>query len=209
MFPVKKENYEENTSSKKEEIKVVESAKKENYPRQKLVEKENSESKLVKNILNSNDVSNFVKSGLWTCQFCPESKFLFIFELFQHWRESHPKDFAVSVNSKLEDKLLEIFEKNCPGTLERDSLLFQNNYWTCPLCPKQDKFVHKCQLISHWFESHSNAEKTYEACQWCMELFTSPKHSEQVIYFCTILLNITYFRGIICFLGLHPITLIT
>ena len=59
--------------------------------------------------------------------------------------------------------------------------LYQDGFWSCPLCHENPlKFGHKCQLLSHWFENHSNKEITYESCQWCMELFTSPKHSEQV-----------------------------
>ena len=73
--------------------------------------KENSDSKIVKNILNTNDFKKYIKDGLWTCHICSDKKYLFVFELFQHWRESHGKDFQVGTNTKLEDKLFEICEK--------------------------------------------------------------------------------------------------
>ena len=184
QFPVKEEeNYEQNLSPLKEEIKEIEKEKKDTIAKQKSNDKENNESKVVKALLNASDLTKFQENGLWKCHICPNTKYLFVFELFDHWREIHPKDFVVGIGTKLEDKLFEICEKYSESTFDRDLLLFQDGYWICPLCQNQDRFEHKCQLVSHWFENHSNAELTYEACQWCMELFTSPKHSEQVILF--------------------------
>ena len=180
QFPVKEEDYEQNLSHLKEEIQEIEKEKKDTITKQKTIEKDNSESKIVKELLNASDLTKFHENGLWICHICSNRKYLFVFELFDHWREFHSKDFVVGIGTKLEDKLFENCEKYSETTFDRDLLLFQDGYWVCPLCQNQDKFEHKCQLVSHWFENHSNAELIYEACQWCMELFTSPKHSEQV-----------------------------
>ena len=64
----------------------------------------------------------------------------------------------------------------------------QNNsgIWHCSLCQESSEsldkisFEHKFQLVSHWYETHSDNNVTYEVCQWCMELFTSPGNLTKV-----------------------------
>ena len=90
---------------------------------------------------NASDLTKFHENGLWMCHICPNRKYLFVFELFDHWREIHPKDFVVSIGTKLEDKLFENCEKYSETTFDRDLLLFQDGYWDCPLCQNQGNMV--------------------------------------------------------------------
>ena len=119
---------------------------------------------------------------MWICDKCPNVNFLFLFELFQHWRDFHASEFMVERNSNNELRLQEVLENDPNIALKRDKFLHENGL-RCPLCSNSEKFEHKFQLVSHWFENHSNKSATYEICQWCMEIFTSTKHIEQVIYF--------------------------
>ena len=141
-------------------------------------------SKIASDIIHDADLGNrckYFENGLWSCDVCQNKTYLFLFELFQHLREMHSEDFPIEANSKLEMRLQECCE-NDPGIiLERDMFLSVNG-WSCVLCQNREKFQHKFQLVSHWYENHSNVNVTYEACQWCMELFSSPKRREQVLF---------------------------
>ena len=64
----------------------------------------------------------------------------------------------------------------------------QNNVgiWNCCICQDSPEslgkvsFEHKFQLVTHWFENHSDNSITYEVCQWCLEVFSSPGYLKEV-----------------------------
>jgi hypothetical protein len=119
----------------------------------------------------------YFQNGFWFCDECNENKkFLFLFELFQHWRDNHDSDFIIEMNTDLEVKLQEMCQSNLDILSDCNELIPQRNYWKCEVCQNGVKFDHKFQLVSHWYENHSNKNVTYEACQLCMDLFTSPEH---------------------------------
>ena len=97
--------------------------------------------------------------------------FLYFFELVAHWREVH--DFNSHLLWYHYDALTLEEHK------ERDSNLVKNS-WSCQVCESGEKYDFKFQLASHWIENHSNPEVTYEVCQWCSELFSSPECSTLV-----------------------------
>ena len=113
-------------------------------------------------------------NGWWSCNSCSSQYFLFFFELVAHWREfhGHKSNFLKYHYEKM------TYEKQ----IERDNCLAKDN-WMCQVCEYGEKFDHKFQLVSHWFKNHSNSEVTYEVCQWCSELFTSPECSTLVRIF--------------------------
>jgi hypothetical protein len=113
-------------------------------------------------------------SGWWSCKSCSDQNFLFFFELVTHWQEIH----------EFNSNLLKYHYENLTfeGQMERDSNLAKDG-WACHICENKEKFDHKFQLVSHWFKHHSNRDVTYEVCQYCSELFTSPECSTVVRYF--------------------------
>ena len=59
-------------------------------------------------------------------------------------------------------------------SLETDLISAQTSgNFNCSLCETKISFEHKFQLVTHWYENHSDVNVTYEVCQWCMELFIS------------------------------------
>ena len=59
-------------------------------------------------------------------------------------------------------------------SLESDLISAQTSgNFNCSLCETKISFEHKFQLVTHWYENHSDVNVTYEVCQWCMELFIS------------------------------------
>ena len=112
--------------------------------------------------------------GWWSCKSCSDQNFLFFFELVTHWQEIH----------EFNSNLLKYHYENLTfeGQMERDSYLAKDG-WSCHICENKEKFDHKFQLVSHWYKHHSNRDVTYEVCQYCSELFTSPECSTVVRYF--------------------------
>ena len=139
------------------------------------------QSRIAADIIKNHDLGNsckYFQNGFWFCDECNENKkFLFLFELFQHWRDNHSSDFIIEMNTDLEVKLQEMCQSNLDILSDCNELIPQRNFWKCEVCQNGVKFDHKFQLVSHWYENHSNRENiTYEACQLCMDLFTSPEH---------------------------------
>jgi hypothetical protein len=139
----------------------------------------NSESKL---LLTSKEQKEEINSaipkenGWWHCNSCSSQNFLFFFELTAHWRENH--GFNIDASKHHYDKI------TLEHQVERDSNMAKYG-WTCELCQNGEKFDHKFQLVSHWHKKHSNPDITYEVCQWCSELFTSPESSAAVRFLLT------------------------
>ena len=139
------------------------------------------QSRIAADIIKNHDLGNsckYFQNGFWFCDECNENKkFLFLFELFQHWRDNHGSDFIIEMNTDLEVKLQEMCQSNLDILSDCNELIPQRNFWKCEVCQNGVKFDHKFQLVSHWYEHHSNRENIiYEACQLCMDLFTSPEH---------------------------------
>ena len=107
----------------------------------------------------------------WSCNSCSSGNFLFFFELFAHWRECH--DFNPNLLKYHYEKI------TLDNQIDRDVILAQDG-WACQACEGREKFDHKFQLVSHWHKHHSNPDVTYEVCQWCSELFSSPECSTLV-----------------------------
>ena len=139
----------------------------------------NSESKL---LLTSKEQKEEINSaipkenGWWHCNSCSSQNFLFFFELTAHWREHH--GFNIDASKHHYDKI------TLEHQVERDSNMAKYG-WTCEVCQNGEKFDHKFQLVSHWHKQHSNPDITYEVCQWCSELFTSPESSAAVRFLLT------------------------
>ena len=111
------------------------------------------------------------ENGWWSCNSCSSGNFLFFFELFAHWRECH--DFNPNLLKYHYEKI------TLDNQIDRDVILAQDG-WACQACEGGEKFDHKFQLVSHWHKHHSNPDVTYEVCQWCSELFSSPECSTLV-----------------------------
>ena len=80
-----------------------------------------------------------------------------------------PKKSVKSKNSKQIQASQESLK-----SLETDILSAQTSgNFNCSLCETKISFEHKFQLVTHWYENHSDINVTYEVCQWCMELFIS------------------------------------
>ena len=80
-----------------------------------------------------------------------------------------PKKSVKSKNSKQIQASQESLK-----SLESDLLSAQTSgNFNCSLCETKISFEHKFQLVTHWYENHSDINVTYEVCQWCMELFIS------------------------------------
>ena len=108
----------------------------------------------------------------WTkCEYCPEKNFLFVFELLEHLTSSHGGERYVT------------FPLTSQEIVGKDARLAENN-WQCRICENGEMFSFKSQLISHWHEHHAKENYTYDACQWCLEIFDTTesvlKHHEKV-----------------------------
>ena len=80
-----------------------------------------------------------------------------------------PKKSVKSKNSKQIQASQESLK-----SLETDLISAQTSgNFNCSLCETKISFEHKFQLVTHWYENHSDVNVTYEVCQWCMELFIS------------------------------------
>ena len=108
----------------------------------------------------------------WTrCEYCPDKKFLFVFELLEHMTESHGGERYVT------------FPLSSVEIVAKDAKLAENN-WQCAICDSDEKYQFKSQLVMHWYNNHAKENYPYDACQWCMEIFDSwesiLKHHEKV-----------------------------
>ena len=117
--------------------------------------------------------------GWWTCEYCPETCFLFDFELREHMRTAHKEEIITDGCSI----------KNKEMMLERDNRMAQTNY-TCYICTDGTNFKHKFELMTHWHDEHAAREYHYEACQWCIEFFEDI--NQEVSEF---ILPVDYVRG--------------
>ena len=93
---------------------------------------------------NKDQSSKYIKSkkdcmdgnGWWICKSCPEKKFNFSFELFNHWKKVHDSNFS------LDDLIL-----SGNDILKRDQK-FQKMGWPCGLCNTEEVFEHKFQMVT-------------------------------------------------------------
>jgi hypothetical protein len=100
---------------------------------------------------NKDQSSKYVKSkkdcmdgnGWWICKSCPEKKFNFSFELFNHWKKVHDSNFS------LDDLIL-----SGNDILKRDQK-FQKMGWPCGLCNTEEVFEHKFQMVTWQYELSS------------------------------------------------------
>ena len=89
-----------------------------------------------------------------------------------------PKKSVKSKNSKQIQASQESLKN-----LETDLISAQTSgNFNCSLCETKIGFEHKFQLVTHWYENHSDVNVTYEVCQWCMELFISSGNLTKVTY---------------------------
>ena len=89
-----------------------------------------------------------------------------------------PKKSVKSKNSKQIQASQESLK-----SLESDLISAQTSgNFNCSLCETKISFEHKFQLVTHWYENHSDVNVTYEVCQWCMELFISSGNLTKVTY---------------------------
>ena len=101
--------------------------------------------------------------------------FLYFFEYIAHYREIHRLK-TLRPKERFGDKY-EVIRTD--AFIQQEKNLAKDG-WICRMCENVEKFEHKFQLLTHWHENHSNPEVTYEACQWCSELFISPDISAKV-----------------------------
>ena len=119
------------------------------------------------------------QDGWWTCTSCSShNMFLYFFELIAHCREIHGL-------KTLQPKLRHKYDVITVDDFIQREINLAKDGWICYMCENWGKFEHKFQLVTHWHENHSIKDFTYEACQWCSELFASPECSAEVnIFFC-------------------------
>ena len=80
------------------------------------------------------------ENGWWICKSCPDKKYNFCFELFNHWKKVHESPFKDAFS--LEDLILSGKE-----ILERDQK-FQKMGWPCGQCTTEEVFEHKFQMVT-------------------------------------------------------------
>ena len=76
------------------------------------------------------------ENGWWICKSCPDKKYNFCFELFNHWKKVHDSNFS------LDDLIL-----SGNDILKRDQK-FQKMGWPCGLCNTEEVFEHKFQMVT-------------------------------------------------------------
>ena len=106
--------------------------------------------KLSSNFNNKDQSSKYIKSkedcmdekGWWICKACPDKKYNFCFELFNHWKKVHESKYPFKDDFSLEDLILSGKE-----ILERDQK-FQKMGWPCGQCNTEEVFEHKFQMVT-------------------------------------------------------------
>ena len=105
------------------------------------------------------------QEGWWVCEQCPNTSFLFDFELLEHCERVHHQE---ALQSGLALKTIEII-------FQRNEMLAHSG-WVCLYCEDRPNHSSKLALLEHWHKSHRVKTDMHEVCQYCREFFVGKNY---------------------------------